>query len=154
LADEDKITRGPTNTEWVSLRKAAQEWAKEYDDGAETEVDDFIYDHAPEMLETEWRKVIEGNRGDYKQMWVGIEDDRDRERRMGNYAPKINDAVERDENPDKKGDVTEKQKVYLRNLGVRDQEHVLERIDRDAASKMIERVLAVRRQNGLFTPGL
>lgn len=149
LADEDKIERSPTDAEWRAIVAAARQWAEDYDPGTTTEVDEFVYDHAPDLLCEWWRDVLRGNRAAEKRMWADINEERDRANKMGKYAPKFTITIEKDLRPGHIGDATEKQKEYLRALGVRDQEAILQRITKKNASEMIYRVLQARAKLGL-----
>jgi hypothetical protein len=71
-------------------------------------------------------------------------DEKDRDNRVGKYAPQIVVDELYPQVPGKKGSATDAQKKYLRDLGVTGQDALLNRITRAEASQLIDDVLKLR----------
>ena len=135
------ITRLPTADERQVVGDLSEgDWAEELRQ---------IREFSPGLLTAAGIEFLGGDDKLAREMWGGINDARERENKTGRYAPLIKLDEMFQPKPGQEGTATEKQLVYLRNLGVREQETLLETLTKKEASELIDAVLKLREENGL-----
>lgn len=98
----------------------------------------------PELLTREALLLLTRWRQEDAAMAEQFNDQRDRENKRGKHAPLIVVDQHWQRAPGTTGSATDRQKEYLRQLGVRDQEPLLNGISKAEASQLIDDVLKLR----------